>query len=82
MNANEIAESIDKAVNEYTKKHGQAPVMIKLRRDVNDLLHTSRHAFLFDFVDLILTRERFMGMDVNIVEGGERPFEIEEGRDE
>jgi len=82
MNANEIAEAVDKAVNEYTKKHGQAPVQITLRKDVNDILHTSRHAFLFDFVDLTLTRERFMGMDVNVVESGDTPFKIEEGPSE
>ena len=62
--------AIELAGNAYAKRNMRQPTAITLRRDVVDALHHSPHGFLFDFVDMTLTRERFMGMDVTVVEDG------------
>ena len=70
-------QAIEDTCTDYAKRHGRQPTAISLRKDVNDLLHHSSHAFHFDFVDMSMSRERFMGMDVTVTTDG-APFVIEE----
>lgn len=81
MKIEEVGSAIEKALNEYSKKHGQPPNSIRLRRDVDEALHKSRLAFHFDFVDLLCSRERFMGMDVSVVDGGDE-FALDQAQEE
>lgn len=71
-------EPIEKALREYQAKNGQGPQTIRLNKRFYEELGASPHAFLFDFVDASLSRERFMGMNVEIVDQG-ADFEIPEG---
>ena len=66
----QIGKDIEDALNNYAKKHGQPPNVIRLRKDIDEALHQSRLAFQFDFVDLLCSRERFMGMDVELINDG------------
>ena len=59
-------DAIEKASNDYAAKHQRLPRAITLRADVDEALHRSVLAFLYDFVDMEMTRERFMGMDVTV----------------
>lgn len=68
MTTDEIKEAIEKAGNEYAAKHMRQPTAITLRKDVDAALHGSVLAFLYDFIDMTMSRERFMGMDVTISE--------------
>ena len=77
MDLEALKKSIEVAGNEYAKRHMRQPTAIKLRKDVDTALHGSTHAFLFDFVDMTMSRERFMGMDVTIAEDGPE-FSIED----
>lgn len=81
MDATKVGAAIEQALNAYSKKHGQPPNTIRLRRDVDEALHKSRLAFHYDFVDLLCSRERFMGMDVVLVDGGE-DFVIDQALEE
>ncbi len=81
MDPNKVGAEIEQALNAYAKKHGQPPNSIRLRRDVDEALHKSRLAFNYDFVDLLCSRERFMGMDVVLVDGGEE-FAIDQTTEE
>ena len=68
MEITKVKDAIDKAGNEYAAKHMRQPTAITLRRDVDATLHGSALAFLYDFIDMTMSRERFMGMDVTISE--------------
>lgn len=82
MDVQAIKSAIEKAGNEYAKKHMQQPTAIILRKDVDEALHQSNAtAFLYDFVDVTMSRERFMGMDVTLVDAGDE-FRITEPREE
>lgn len=79
MTTDEVKDAIEKAGNEYAAKHMRQPTFITLRRDVDAALHGSAFAFLYDFIDMTMSRERFMGMDVTISEELEGPeFSIAE----
>jgi hypothetical protein len=82
MDVQDIKSAIEKAGNEYAKKHMQQPTAIVLRKDVDAALHQSNAtAFLFDFVDVTMSRERFMGMDVTLIDEGAE-FAIPEPRED
>lgn len=79
MEVTKVKEAIEKAGNEYAAKHMRQPTAITLRKDVDAALHGSVLAFLYDFIDMTMSRERFMGMDVTISEELEGPeFSIAE----
>jgi hypothetical protein len=80
MDVKKIGEEITEARNKYLQKHFQGPPSIRIRKDVDEALHMSGLAFNFDFSDLLGTSERFMGMDVVVVEDGPE-FEIPEVSD-
>jgi hypothetical protein len=75
MDIKKIGENITEARDAYLKKHFQGPPLIRIRKDVDEALHRSGWAFNYDFSDLMCTTERFMGMDVVVIEDGPE-FEI------
>lgn len=75
MDIEKIGDQINQAREAYLKKHFQGPPTIRLRKDVAKALHQSVLAFNFDFSDVLGTSERFLGMDVVVVEEGPE-FEI------
>lgn len=70
MDIKKIGQEISEARDKYLKTHFQGPPVIRIRKDVDAALHASDLAFNFDFSDVLCVSERYMGMDVVVVEDG------------